>query len=70
MKTKIIAPLIIICIIVIFFIQNAATVEIELLFWTITMSRTLLMLLLLSVGVVAGWFLKYISEHFRRKNKD
>ncbi|MFC1838505.1 lipopolysaccharide assembly protein LapA domain-containing protein [Thermodesulfobacteriota bacterium] len=65
MKIKLITALIFLCVIVIFFIQNASIVEIKILFWTITMSRTLLMLLFLAIGIVAGWLLKYFSEHFK-----
>ena len=63
MNYKLIISLIIICIIVIFIIQNAAVVEIHIIFWTITMSRVLLMFILLAVGIIAGWLLKGYSMH-------
>ena len=67
MKPKLITGLIIVGILAIFFIQNAATVEIRMLFWTITMSRILLMLILMFIGIVAGWLLKHFSDHLRIK---
>ena len=37
--------------------QFGAVVEIQFLFWSIQMSRSLLMFLLLAIGVIIGWFL-------------
>jgi hypothetical protein len=39
-------------------------VEIQVYFWTIAMSRVLLMLILLAIGIIAGWLL---GGYFRRK---
>ncbi len=58
MNKKLIISLVLICLIVVLLIQNAETVEIEIFFWTIAMSRVLFMVILLFVGVVGGWFLK------------
>ena len=58
MNYKLIMGLIFICLIVVFIIQNAAIVEIQVFFWTIVMSRALLMVILLCVGVLIGWLLK------------
>ena len=66
MRYKLIASLVIICLIAIFIIQNATVVEIKLLFWTISMSRVLLMFILLAIGVLAGWL---ISGHFSHRKK-
>ena len=65
MNFKLISSLVIICLIVVFFIQNAAMVDIKLFFWTISMSRVLLMLILLAIGIVAGWLL----SSYRTKRK-
>jgi uncharacterized integral membrane protein len=46
-----------------FIIQNAAVVEIQFLFWATQMPRSLLMFLLLSVGVIIGWFLHGYVRH-------
>ncbi|MFC1838133.1 lipopolysaccharide assembly protein LapA domain-containing protein [Thermodesulfobacteriota bacterium] len=46
------------CLVVIFIIQNAAVVEVQIFFWTIAMSRVLLMLIFLAIGIIAGWFIK------------
>jgi len=41
----------------IFMLQNTAVVEIRFLFWTLAMSRALMYLLLIVVGVFLGWVL-------------
>lgn len=64
MNKKLIISLVLICLILILLIQNAETVEIEVFFWTIAMSRVLFMVILLFVGVLGGWFLK---THFMRR---
>ena len=57
MNFKLITILILAGLVVLFIIQNVAVVEIQLLFWSIQMSRSLLMFLLLAIGMVMGWFL-------------
>lgn len=48
---------------VLFIIQNVAVVEIQFLFWSAHMSRSLLMFLVLAVGIVIGWFLHGYLKH-------
>jgi uncharacterized integral membrane protein len=64
MNYKMIIILVILCLIGILIIQNAEIVEIQVYFWTIAMSRVLLMLILLAIGIIAGWLL---GGYFRRK---
>ena len=52
---------------VLFIIQNVAVVEIQFLFWSIQMSRSLLMFLLLAVGILIGWFLHAYMKHRRAR---
>jgi uncharacterized integral membrane protein len=42
---------------VIFIIQNVAVIEIRFLFWTLSMSRALMMFILVAIGMVIGWIL-------------
>lgn len=53
---------------VIFVLQNTEVVEIRFLFWTLSMSRVLIILLLLAIGMLAGWLLHslYISRKVQR----
>ena len=48
---------------VLFIIQNVTVVDMKFLFWTLSMSRTLLMSLILSVGIILGWLL---HSYFKR----
>ena len=69
MNKRLITSLVLICLVVVLLIQNAEIVEIEIFFWTIAMSRVLLMVILLCVGVLVGWFSKsYITQ--RRDTED
>jgi uncharacterized membrane protein YciS (DUF1049 family) len=38
-------------------VQNVATVEIQFLLWSMQISRSLLVFLLLAIGMAVGWFL-------------
>ena len=51
----------------IFIYQNAAMMELKFLFWTLSMSGALLMILILSVGTILGWLLR---GAFRRKKSN
>lgn len=51
--------------VVIFIVQNAAVVDIQLLFWKITMSRSLMIFIVLAIGIVIGWI---TAGHFHKKS--
>ena len=57
MNAKLIIGIILAGLAAIFIIQNVTVVDMRFLFWTLSMSRALLMLLILSVGIVLGWLL-------------
>jgi uncharacterized integral membrane protein len=57
MNYKIILGILLAGIAVLFIIQNVPSVELTFLFWTISMSRALLMALILSAGIIMGWLL-------------
>ena len=48
---------------VLFIIQNVTVVDMKFLFWTLSMSRALLMSLILSIGIILGWLLR---SYFKR----
>jgi len=50
---------------VLFIIQNVAVVEIQFLFWSIQMSRSLLIFILLAIGMIIGWVLRGYLQHHR-----
>ena len=63
MNYKLIISLVIAGMAVLFIIQNVTVVDMKFLFWTLSMSRALLMSLILSVGIILGWLL---HSYFKR----
>jgi len=63
MNYKMLLALILSGLVVLFVIQNVAVVEIQFLFWSTQMPRSLLIFLLLSLGVIIGWFLHGYVKH-------
>ena len=43
--------------VVVFVLQNTQVVEVRLLFWTISMSRALMLFGTLVIGLISGWLL-------------
>ena len=62
MSAKSIVILILIGFFVLFVIQNTRIVEVQLLFWTVSMSRALMLLATLFIGLIAGWLLGRIKR--------
>ena len=67
MNFKLILALILTGLAVLFIVQNYIVVEIRFLFWTLSMSRSLLIFFLLAIGVIIGWLLH--SYFLRQKKK-
>jgi putative membrane protein len=62
MNFKVILIIFLASLAVIFITQNVAVVEVSFLFWSISMSRALLIFFLLILGFSLGWFLhSYVS---------
>jgi putative membrane protein len=55
-KRRLIVTLALLAFVLVFALQNAEIVDIQLLFWTITMPRSLLIFAMLAIGVIVGWF--------------
>lgn len=68
MNAKLVAAIVLIVMVLIFVLQNVNVVELRFLFWTLTMSRALLFILLLVVGMVLGWLIH--GHSFRTKHPD
>ena len=56
MKMRLIATIGLLLLVIVFMVQNAAIVEIKLMVWDVAMPRSLLVLMMLLIGVVIGWF--------------
>lgn len=65
MNYKLLLTLGLAVVVVLFVVQNTEVVEIRFLFWKMAMSRALVMLFVLIVGIAAGWVLHGYS---RRKH--
>lgn len=63
MNIKLVLVLIITGLIILFIVQNASVVNIRFLFWTLSMSRALLMFFVLAAGVIVGWLLRGYFRH-------
>lgn len=63
MNYKLIAILVLTGLVLLFVVQNVATVEIQFLFWSTQMPRSLLIILLLGAGFALGWFLHSYLQH-------
>jgi len=50
---------------VLFIVQNVATIDVQFIFWSIQLSRALLMLLILSLGIIMGCLLHSYWNHHR-----
>jgi uncharacterized integral membrane protein len=67
MNFKIILIVILSSLVILFIIQNFAVIDIRFLFWTFSISRSLLMFLLFLIGLILGWSLHSYSIHNRKK---
>jgi len=47
-----------ISLVLIFVVQNTQVVEVRFLFWTLSMSRALVLFGTLAIGLIGGWLLK------------
>lgn len=61
-KIRILTGLGLLLLVALFTLQNAEVVTITFLFWHISLSRALLIFLVLVIGVVIGWVLHSIAE--------
>lgn len=68
MNFKLILALILAGFAVLFIVQNFVVVEIRFLFWTLSMSRSLLIFFLLAIGVTIGWLLHSYFLHQKEKS--
>ena len=54
--------------VMVFAVQNAAVVEIRLLFWEVAFPRSLLIIMMLLIGIVIGWFARSIFRAMRARD--
>ena len=68
MNFKLILTLILAGFAILFIVQNVVVVEFRFLFWTLSMSRSLLMFFLLAIGFIIGWLLHSYFLHQKKKS--
>ena len=56
--------------VVIFIIQNTEVVEINFLFWIISISRALMVLFIFLIGIMIGAILKTVADKKREEKKN
>jgi uncharacterized integral membrane protein len=66
MNLKIIVSVILAGLALLFLIQNIEVININFLFWTLSISRSLLMFSVLLVGLILGWLLHSHSIQSRK----
>ena len=69
MNIRLILVLVIAGITVLFITQNVSVVEVTFLFWSISMSRALLIFFTLAIGFVLGWFVHSYLGYRRSKDE-
>jgi uncharacterized integral membrane protein len=69
MNLKLIIILLLIALGAIFIVQNVDVVELRFLFWTMSMSRALMFVFLLLIGIVIGWLLHGHMSRTKLHNK-
>ncbi len=69
MNLKLILILIPACIAIIFLVQNVEAVEVRFLFWSMAISRALVIFFTFIMGFVVGWFLHGFLT-YRKAKKD
>lgn len=60
--------LVVLAAVVVFVMQNIAVVEIQFLFWSMSITRSLLLFIIFGVGVLLGWVLKSFAQRQKKKN--
>lgn len=66
MNFKLILGILLACLTALFVVQNTEVVAVKFLFWELSMSRAVLIFLVLVVGIVLGWMLRGWAYHKRR----
>ena len=64
-ELKLVLGVLLLGLVVVFAIQNAEELQVNFLFWTLTMRRALVLFSVLVVGIILGWALHSVSESRR-----
>ena len=67
---KLIIILFLILVASLFLVQNTQVVNIRIIFWTYSLSVSIVIVSMLIVGILIGWFLKSYISYKKNKSKD
>ena len=62
MNIKLLLGIGLLILVVIFTLQNTQVMTISFLFWTVTLSRALIIFVVLAIGVIVGWILSSLMR--------
>ena len=68
MNYKVYGAMAVLLLVVVFAIQNSAVVKVRLLFWSVSSSLALLIVVLISLGLLAGWLLGSLARRPSKSN--
>lgn len=69
MSSRIYFGLSLLALLVVFIVQNATAVDIQLFFWKVSMSRSIMIMFVLIIGFVIGWLSAgHVNKKKRRGN--
>lgn len=66
---KLIFSLILTGLTVLFVVQNVSVVEISFMFWSVAMSRALLIFFVMATGILIGWLMHGYFTHHRKQSE-
>ena len=64
-KVRLILSLVLLALVLIFAVQNVTRVEVQFLFWSLSLPRALLIFVVLSIGIIVGWFMRGMIRRSR-----
>lgn len=62
MNKKLIAGVVLIALVISFTLQNTEVVDITFLFWTVSMSRAVMLFIVFLIGLLSGWILHSLNK--------
>lgn len=61
-NVRLVSTLVLAVLIVVFTLQNAEAITVQLFVWSLTTSRALMLFVVLAVGVAIGWLLRSVRQ--------
>jgi uncharacterized integral membrane protein len=69
MSFRLIWILVLVALALVFVLQNVASVDVNFLAWTVSMSRALLIVITLAIGFLLGWSLRSYSTYRKSRRR-